>query len=88
MYQVAHNLGIPDEHIIIFMKDDIANDTSNPRPGIIINEPGGPDVYHGVPKDYTGNAVSSDNFLKVLTGVYPGVGSGKVLNSTKKDHVL
>ena len=77
MYQVAHNLGIPDEvcgfrvffdnsflkkiekkqsslslrnkqHIIVFMKDDIANSPSNPRKGIIINEPGGPDVYHGL----------------------------------------
>lgn len=70
------------------MKDDIANNPSNPRKGIIINEPGGPDVYHGVPKDYTGSAVSSANFLKVLEGTAPGVGSGKVLKSTNKDHVL
>jgi len=25
----------------------------NPTPGVIINHPDGPDVYKGVPKDYT-----------------------------------
>jgi len=88
MYQVAHSLGVPDEHIIVIMKDDIANSASNPKKGQIINEPNGPDVYHGVPKDYTGSAVSSANFLKVLEGVAPGVGSGKVLKTTNKDHVF
>lgn len=26
----------------------------NPNKGVIINHPHGDDVYHGVPKDYTG----------------------------------
>lgn len=32
------------------MYDDIANNPSNPRPGVIINNPKGSDVYAGVPK--------------------------------------
>ena len=32
------------------MYDDIANNSENPRPGIIINRPNGSDVYAGVPK--------------------------------------
>lgn len=32
------------------MYDDIANNVENPRPGVIINKPDGPDVYKGVPK--------------------------------------
>ena len=40
------------------MSDDIAHNDENPTPGIIINQPGGKDVYHGVPKDYTGDEVS------------------------------
>ena len=31
----------------------------NPTPGIVINRPNGSDVYHGVPKDYTGEVRQS-----------------------------
>ena len=34
----------------------------NPEPGTIINQPDGPDVYQGVPKDYTGLDVSTGIF--------------------------
>ena len=46
--------GIPDENIVVMMYDDIANSKQNPFPGKIFNRPNGPDVYAGVPKDYTG----------------------------------
>ena len=49
-------------------EDDIANAPENPTPGIIFNHIDGPDVYAGVPKDYTGNNCNSVNFLKVLQG--------------------
>ena len=39
------------------MYDDIANSKENPYPGKIFNRPNGPDVYAGVPKDYTGTRV-------------------------------
>lgn len=32
------------------MYDDIAHHESNPKPGVIINNPKGHDVYAGVPK--------------------------------------
>jgi legumain len=88
LYQVMHKFGIPDEHIIVFMYDDLAQNSQNPKKGMIINEPNGPDVYKGVPKDYTGADVTSDNFLKVLRGEEMTVGSKKTLKSTKDDHVL
>ncbi|CAI5458905.1 unnamed protein product [Closterium sp. Yama58-4] len=40
----------------------------NPHPGTIINRPDGPDVYHGVPKDYTGRHVTVNNFIAALLG--------------------
>ncbi|XLT25466.1 hypothetical protein HN873_056758, partial [Arachis hypogaea] len=49
-YQVLKKGGLKDENIIVFMYDDIANNTQNPKPGTIINKPNGPDVYKGVPK--------------------------------------
>eukprot|EP00727_Mastigamoeba_balamuthi_P004584 m51a1_g14123 hypothetical protein (432) ;mRNA; r:186899-188659 len=88
MYQILHSRGVPDEHIIVLMYDDIAHDRSNPHNGTIINEIGGPDVYHGVPKDFTGDNVTPQNFLAILRGEKPAGGSGKHLESTTEDHVF
>ena len=49
-YQILKRGGLKDENIIVFMYDDIAYDSENPRPGTLINRPDGPDVYQGVPK--------------------------------------
>lgn len=90
-YQILHKNGIPDENIVVMMYDDIANDPSNPTPGIIINKPNGDDVYKGVPKDYTKEDVTPDNFLNILKGnkqAMSGIGSGKVIDSGPNDHVF
>ncbi|KAI3756024.1 hypothetical protein L1987_55836 [Smallanthus sonchifolius] len=89
-YQILKNGGLKDENIVVFMYDDIANNEENPRPGIIINSPDGDDVYHGVPKDYTGEDVTVDNFFAVLLGNKTAVkgGSGKVVNSGPYDHIF
>ncbi|KAI3682208.1 hypothetical protein L2E82_50071 [Cichorium intybus] len=89
-YQILKKGGIKDENIVVFMYDDIANNEENPRPGVIINSPDGDDVYHGVPKDYTGEDVTVDNFFAVLLGNKSAVkgGSGKVVNSGPNDHIF
>ncbi|XP_056176522.1 vacuolar-processing enzyme-like [Syzygium oleosum] len=89
-YQILKANGLKDENIIVFMYDDIANSTFNPTKGIIINKPKGPDVYHGVPKDYTGNETTAANLYAVLLGNKTALsgGSGKVLKSGPNDHVL
>jgi len=89
-YQVLHKHGIPDENIIVMMYDDIANNRENPTPGKIINKPNGPDVYKGVPKDYTKKEVTPKNFLNILQGNKDKVvgGSGKVVESGPDDHIF
>jgi len=90
-YQIIHAHGIPDENIIVMMYDDIANNDQNPTKGIIINHPNGSDVYHGVPKDYTGADVTPENFISVLTGdkaAVKNIGSGRVIDSGPNDHVF
>ena len=90
-YQVAHGLGIPDERIIMFMYDDIAYNSQNPNKGKIFNDNDGksPDVYQGVPHDYTGSQATANNFLKIIRGEdMTGIGSGKTLKSTTNDHVF
>ncbi|XP_048139926.1 vacuolar-processing enzyme-like isoform X1 [Rhodamnia argentea] len=89
-YQILKVNGLKDENIIVFMYDDIAGSKYNPTKGIIINKPNGPDVYHGVPKDYTGDATTAANLYAVLLGNKMALsgGSGKVLNSGANDHVF
>uniref|UniRef100_A0A4W6FDU0 legumain n=1 Tax=Lates calcarifer TaxID=8187 RepID=A0A4W6FDU0_LATCA len=76
--------------IVVMMYDDLANNEDNPTPGILINRPNGTDVYKGVPKDYTGDDVTPENFLAVLKGDSSKIrgGSGKVLKSGPNDHVF
>jgi legumain len=90
-YQVLHSHGIPDSNIIVMMYDDIANDSENPIKGNIINKPNGPNVYTNVPKDYTGETVTAQNFLNILSGnaaAMKGIGSGRVINSGVNDNVF
>ncbi|XP_041353687.1 legumain-like isoform X1 [Gigantopelta aegis] len=92
-YQIMKKHGIPDERIIVMMYDDIAHNIENPTPGIVINRPNGPDVYHGVPKDYTHSEVTPKNFLAALTGDEEGLASRglfgkKVIKSGPNDHIF
>uniref|UniRef100_A0A3P8VDY6 legumain n=1 Tax=Cynoglossus semilaevis TaxID=244447 RepID=A0A3P8VDY6_CYNSE len=89
-YQIVHKNGVPDEQIVVMMYDDLAQNEENPTPGIVINRPNGTDVYKGVPKDYTGEDVTPENFLAVLKGDKSKVkgGSGKVIKSGPNDHIF
>jgi len=88
-YQIFKKNGVPDSNIIVFMYDDIANNAQNPHKGSIINTDNGPNVYPGVPKDYTGDTVTPTNFLNVLLGKdMTGIGSGKTLKSGANDRVF
>ncbi|TYI76855.1 hypothetical protein E1A91_D06G105800v1 [Gossypium mustelinum] len=89
-YQLLRNGGLKEENIIVFMYDDIAFNVENPRPGVIINNPHGDDVYKGVPKDYTGEDVNVHNFFAALLGNKSAItgGSGKVVDSGPDDHIF
>eukprot|EP00668_Euglena_longa_P000650 GGOE01000789.1.p1 GENE.GGOE01000789.1~~GGOE01000789.1.p1 ORF type:complete len:486 (-),score=147.13 GGOE01000789.1:152-1561(-) len=90
-YHLVRDGGVPLEHIIVMVADDIANNPENPKPGTVINRPGGRDVYTGVVKDYTGAEVTAANFLSVIAGDakgMQGVGSGKVLATGPEDIVF
>ncbi|KAF5452857.1 hypothetical protein F2P56_027815 [Juglans regia] len=89
-YQVLKKGGLSDENIVVFMYDDIAFHSSNPRPGVIINKPNGDDVYEGVPKDYTRLDANAPNFYAVILGNKSAVsgGSGKVVDSGPNDTIF
>jgi len=91
----AYNLivkgGMKPEQVIVMAVDDIANSPSNPFPGKVFNKPTakgtpGVDVYAGCKIDYSGNDVTPENFVKVLTG--DSSAPGKVLASTARSKVF
>jgi len=95
-YQIVANNGVPSSNIIMLYYDDIASDPSNPFPGQLFNKPTdagvpGVDVYKNCQKDYTGEDVTAENFLNIITGnatAMKGIGNGKVLGSTSNDNVF
>jgi len=89
-YHAIHDFGVPEDHIIVMMPDDVAYSSKNPYPGVLYNEEGGkgPNVYIGVPHDYTHDLVTLANFQKILLGEEMTVGSGKTLKSGPEDNVL
>lgn len=88
-YQVLHSHGVPDDHIVVMMYDDIAQSEDNPTPGVIINHRNGTNVYTGVPHDYTKEDVNPSNFIKILTGQnMTGTGSGKTIKSGPDDFLF
>jgi legumain len=90
-YQILKANGIPEDHIIHMAQDDIANSRQNPFKGKLFNKPTpagtpGVDVYEGCKIDYKGKTVTSENFLKVLTGDTSA--GGPVLKSNENSKVF
>jgi legumain len=87
-YHVLRAGGIPADHIIVMMQDDIANNDENPIPGTLFNRPGdnSTNVYDGCLIDYRGAVVTKDLFLAVITGNVSA--GGPVLKSGPEDRVF
>ncbi|XP_058627128.1 legumain-like [Onychostoma macrolepis] len=85
LYQIIKKHGIPDEQIVVMMYDDIATNPQNPTNGVIVSVVGDTDVYSGVPKDYTGEDVTPDNFLAALQG--DDSTGKKVIKSEANDNI-
>jgi legumain len=87
-YQILRKNGFSDDRIVTMFYDDIARNPSNPVQDNLINEPDGDNVYTDCKKDYTGNLVTPENFLKVLAGEKMTVGSGKTLETGPQDNIF
>ncbi|CAG2163272.1 unnamed protein product [Oppiella nova] len=87
-YHLFRSYGIPEDHIIVFHYDDIAYNSENPTPGVVINEIGGPNVYKGVPKDYTGEDVNPKNNRFAKLSIYVDTCySGSMFNKILPDNI-
>ena len=91
-YKQLRSNGFPENRIITFAYDDIAESISNPFKGKVFNKPTyqnpGVDVYEGVKIDYSKSEVTPANFLAVLEGDSAATKGKKVLESTSDDNVF
>jgi len=67
-YQLLKSKGVDDDHIILVMADDIANSTSNNKPGVVVNDLSGTNLYQNVKIDYKLNNISAEAIANILTG--------------------
>jgi ABC-type branched-subunit amino acid transport system substrate-binding protein len=85
-YQRLRANGVPADHIVVVMADDLAHNKRNKKPGTVINVVGGPNLYHDVSADYAPTKITADNLLDILSGrATPD--TPKVLHSGPTDDV-
>ena len=86
-YQYYIKMGVPKEHIILFMDSDVVNSELNPFPGELYSFPGMRDGnrFEGVHIDYNRLETTATNVMNVLAG--NRFSSKRVLQSAAFDTV-
>lgn len=67
-YQLLKTRGYDDDHIILVMEDNIANNPNNPKPGNVRVTSNGENLYHDVKVDYHLSDISEQDFVAILSG--------------------
>lgn len=68
VYGFVKEQGVPDEHIILLVYDDLPEDQRNKKPGEVYHTPGEIEVRKRAVPDYVGDMVNKQMFQKILTG--------------------
>ncbi|KAG0610878.1 hypothetical protein M758_7G098900 [Ceratodon purpureus] len=91
LYRTVKRLGIPDDHIILMLADDVACNARNMYPAQVFNNENHRLNLYGdhIEVDYRGYEVTVENFLRVLTGRHDAaVPRSKRLLSDEGSNVL
>jgi len=68
VYDFVKEQGVPDDHIILLVYDDIPEDQRNKKPGEVYHTPGEMEVRKRASPDYIGDMVNKQMFRGILTG--------------------
>lgn len=66
-YQILRKNGVPDDHIILILANDLAKSSKNPLPGQVRNELGGKNLLSNVEIDYD-LSISADQLAEIIQG--------------------
>lgn len=67
-YQMLKCSGYDDDHIILIMEDNIANNPMNAHPGEVRVTMGGENLYHDIRVDYHLSDISVSDFHDIMSG--------------------
>ena len=68
MYQILKKQGYDDDHIVLVMEDDLAQNPANPYKGVVRVRPGGSNVREGAVIDYKTSALVPSDIQRILMG--------------------
>lgn len=68
MYHLLKRHGYDDDHIILIMEDDIAQNPSNPHKGEVRVEVGGENLYHDLKIDYKLTDLTYEDLISIMAG--------------------
>ncbi len=67
-YRLLRDNGLPDDRIVLILADDLAQNEKNSLPGVVRNEPNGPNLYADAEIDYITTELSTDDLKAILMG--------------------
>lgn len=87
MYQLLKRHGYDDDHILLVIEDNLADNPKNLYPGVVKVRPDGENVHTDVQVDYKLSQLSFKNFSKIMQGEQqPGFSS--YLPSSAQDNII
>lgn len=87
IYQQLKQAEYPDDHIILIAEDDIADNPSNPNPGVVQVTPGGDNMYKDVEIDYRMSSLTVKDIYSILAGCKSDR-LPKVIESSENDNIF
>jgi len=87
MYTYLREKGVPDDHIILLVFDDIPQDRLNKKPGEVYHTPGEEEVRKQANPDYIGESLNKQMLIDILSGT--GIENDEpILRSNENSTVL
>ena len=68
IYRMLKKAGYDDDHIVLIIEDDIANNPENPHPGVVHVTPDGENLHTGIQVDYKISELTPADFGNILKG--------------------
>lgn len=87
MYQILKASGYDDDHIILILEDDIANNRLNPQYGVVKVRMDGENLYQGIELDYKLADLFPQDIVSILSG-QRSERLPRVIRATENDNVL
>jgi ABC-type branched-subunit amino acid transport system substrate-binding protein len=68
IYRMLKNAGYDDDHIVLIVEDDIADNPENPHPGVVHVTPDGENLHTNIQVDYKISELTPEDFGNILKG--------------------